>query len=125
MMGVKGDLQPAAALPVAAVLLAFWLGAGVLLAQEGAAEGAIPTPTSGAAATTIDPQSLMPTLYMLVAGVAAAAVAVTILLALGMGDVSKKKRLAQGEKELVRMLGESESEFQEGRRQGELPTQTT
>ena len=122
MMGARSSFWPVAA----AVLLATWVGAGALFAQEAVGgEGAIPTPTPGATTVSLDTESLMPTLYLLVVLVAGVAVLVTIMLALGRGDITAKQKASEGERRLGRMLDESETDFKEGRERGQLPTQMT
>jgi len=110
-------------LGAAALLMMVVAAAGAALGQQAdIPEGAIPLPRA-TPVESVDPGSLMPALYFLVVLVAAVAVAATILLATGRGDLRGRKELTEGERRLGRMLGESKTAFDEGRAEGELPTQ--
>ena len=63
----------------------------------------------------VDQGSLVPVLYVLTAVVGGVAALMTVLLALGLGDLSQRRELSEGERRLIRMLGESKTEFKEGR----------
>jgi hypothetical protein len=84
-------------------------------AQEavgGEASAPVPART---AVEPVDQASLMPVLYFLTAVVGGVALLMTVLLAIGMGDLSQRKELSEGERRLTRMLGKSKTEFKEGR----------
>ncbi len=99
-----------------------WLGMAQVLAQEAVSgEGAIPTP-SQSRTESIDTDGFVRTLYFVTAVVAGVAALATILLFMGMGSV-RGKELSEGERRLGRMLGDSQTDFEEGRETGEFPQQ--
>jgi len=91
--------------------------AGGEASDEGAVAGPTPSRTD-----SVDTDGFVRTLYFLTAVVAGVAGLATVLLFMGMGHVRSKKK-SEGERRLGRMLGESQTEFQEGREMGEFPEQ--
>jgi len=109
---------------VVALVFCAVFAAGVGLAQEvdgGASAGV--SARKGPAAL-VDPQELQPGLYLLVAGAVVVAGVTTVLLAMGRGEMKGRRKLSEGERRMGRMFGESQTEYQTGRRRKEEPEQT-
>jgi len=115
-----------------ALAVVFCVGLGYVVAQEEeetvSPEETTPVPAATESpgvgdAAAIDTQGFMRPFYFLTAVVAAVAAAATILLFMGMGQ-GRAKGPSEGERRLTRMLGKSETEFQEGREASEFPQQT-
>jgi len=106
----------ARALFVAGILLALsTLAATSAMAQEAVGgEVSAPAPPQ-TPVEPVDQGSLMPVLYVLTAVVGGVAALMTVLLVLGLGDMSQRRELSEGERRLTRMLGESKTDFKEGR----------
>jgi hypothetical protein len=72
----------------------------------------------------VESSSLMPALYLLTAVVAGVAAVMTVLLAVGMGDLSRQKDFSEGELRLRRLLKE-DTGFTAGRQKTPPPNEKT
>jgi hypothetical protein len=72
----------------------------------------------------VDSASLMPALYVVTAVVGGVAALMTVLLAVGMGDLSRRKELSEGELRLRRLLKE-DTGFAAGRQKTLPPNEKT
>jgi hypothetical protein len=71
--------------------------------------------TASEPAAAVHPDSLVKFLYVLMAGAGAVAVATTVLLAMGRGEMRGRKKMTEGELRMSRQLKQKESEFAAGR----------
>jgi len=115
---VRALLQAGILLTVTAVV------ATSATAQEGLGGEAGAPAQAQAPVEPVESASLMPALYILTAVVGGVAVVMTVLLAVGMGDLSRQKELSEGELRLRRLLKE-DTGFAAGRQKTPPPNEKT
>jgi uncharacterized membrane protein len=91
------------------------LVAASAIAQEGLGGEAGAPLRAQAPVEPVDSASLMPALYLLTAVVGGVAALVTVLLAVGVGDLSQRQERSEGERRLLRLLKEGDTGFTAGR----------
>lgn len=84
-------------------------------AQETVGGEAAPSAQVQSPVEPVESASLMPALYILTAVVGGVAALMTVLLAVGMGDLSRQRELSEGELRLRRLLKEDDTGFAAGR----------